>query len=90
MSTILSLAPQNVWKHFYSLTQIPRPSGHMEKVTEFLINFGKGLGLESFVDEAGNVIIRAPYRYSSAEPCPCVPEESHLSGFPFPELPVYG
>ena len=41
MSTILSLAPQNVWKHFYSLTQIPRPSGHMEKVTEFLINFGK-------------------------------------------------
>ena len=32
----------------------------MEKVTEFLINFGKGLGLESFVDEAGNVIIRKP------------------------------
>ena len=31
MSTILDLAPQNVWKHFYSLTQIPRPSGHMEK-----------------------------------------------------------
>ena len=60
MSTILSLAPQNVWKHFYSLTQIPRPSGHMEKVTDFLMNFGKGLGLESFVDEAGNVIIRKP------------------------------
>ena len=60
MSTILSLAPQNVWKHFYSLTQIPRPSGHMEKVTDFLMNFGKGLGLESFVDGAGNVIIRKP------------------------------
>lgn len=60
MSTILSLAPQNVWKHFYSLTQIPRPSGHMEKITDFLINFGKGLGLESFVDNAGNVIIRKP------------------------------
>lgn len=60
MSTILSLAPQNVWKHFHSLTQIPRPSGHMEKITDFLINFGKGLGLESFVDNAGNVIIRKP------------------------------
>ena len=60
MSTILSLAPQNVWKHFYSLTQIPRPSGHMEKITEFLLDFGKNLGLESFVDEAGNVIIRKP------------------------------
>lgn len=60
MSTILNLTPQNVWKHFYSLTQIPRPSGHMEKITEFLVNFGKGLGLESFVDEIGNVIIRKP------------------------------
>ena len=46
MSTILQLAPQNVWKHFYSLTQIPRPSGHMEKITKFLINFRKDLGLE--------------------------------------------
>ena len=60
MSTILSLAPQNVWKHFYSLTQIPRPSGHMEKITAFLLGFGKELELESFVDEAGNVIIRKP------------------------------
>lgn len=60
MSTILDLAPQNVWKHFYSLTQIPRPSGHMEKITEFLVNFGNSLGLKTFVDDAGNVIIRKP------------------------------
>ena len=60
MSTILDLAPQQVWKHFYSLTQIPRPSGHMERITEFLVNYGKGLGLESCVDEVGNVIIRKP------------------------------
>ena len=50
MSTILDLAPQNVWKHFYSLTQIPRPSGHMEKITEFLVNFGNSLGLKTFVE----------------------------------------
>ena len=60
MSTILQLAPQNGWKHFYSLTRIPRPSGHVEQVTEFLVNFGKELGLESFTDEVGNVIIRKP------------------------------
>ena len=60
MDTILQLAPQNVWKHFYSLTRIPRPSGHVEQVTEFLVNFGKRLGLETFVDEVGNVIIRKP------------------------------
>lgn len=52
MSTILSLAPQNVWKHFYSLTQVPRPSGYLKKVQEFLLNFGKSVGVESFQDEA--------------------------------------
>ena len=60
MKTIQSLAPQNVWKHFYSLTQIPRPSGYMQPVTDFLLQFGKGLGLETFTDEVGNVIIRKP------------------------------
>lgn len=60
MSTIHDLAPQNVWRNFYSLTQIPRPSGHVEKVTEFLVKFGKDLGLESFTDEIGNVIIKKP------------------------------
>lgn len=60
MTTILQLAPQNVWRNFYSLTRIPRPSGQMEEITAFLIKFGKDLGLESFVDEIGNVIIRKP------------------------------
>lgn len=60
MKTIESLAPQKVWKHFYSLTQVPRPSGHMKAVTEFLLNFGRSLNLESFTDEVGNVIIKKP------------------------------
>ncbi|NDV65559.1 aminoacyl-histidine dipeptidase [Bacteroides sp. 224] len=60
MKTIQSLEPQNVWKHFYSLTQIPRPSGFMGPITKFLMEFGKDLGLESFTDEIGNVIIRKP------------------------------
>ena len=90
MSTILQLAPQNVWKHFYSLTQIPRPSGHMEKITEFLINFGKGLGLESFVDEVGNVIIRhfcyflSRMRAKDAWQAICVPVHHTISGISKP------
>ncbi len=60
MSTILSLAPQNVWKHFYSLTQVPRPSGHLEKIQAFLLNFGKSVGVESCKDEVGNIIYRKP------------------------------
>jgi len=57
---ILNLEPKAVWKHFYELTQIPRPSKKEEKVIEFMKNFGEGLGLETVVDEVGNVIIRKP------------------------------
>ena len=60
MKTIQSLAPQNVWKHFYDLTQVPRPSGFLKPVQEFLLNFGKKLNLESFMDESGNIIIKKP------------------------------
>ena len=57
---IRKLEPRNVWNNFHSLTQIPRPSGHTQKVADFLVKFGKNLGLESFKDECGNVIIRKP------------------------------
>jgi dipeptidase D len=60
MSEILNLKPANVWKHFHSLTQVPRPSGHLEKIRQFLVDFGQSVGVESFSDEAGNVIYRKP------------------------------
>ena len=55
-----NLQPQAVWNHFHSLTQIPRPSGKKEEVTAFLAEFGRSLGLETIVDNMGNVIIRKP------------------------------
>ena len=55
-----NLAPKAVWEHFYSLTQIPRPSGKKEEVSAFLAEYGKSLGLETIVDTIGNVIIRKP------------------------------
>ena len=57
---IRNLEPKSVWNNFYALTQIPRPSGHTQKVAKFLVKFGKDLGLEAFQDECGNVIIRKP------------------------------
>ena len=57
---ILNLEPKALWKNFYSLTQIPRPSKKEVQVQEFMVNFGKGLGLETIIDEVGNVIIRKP------------------------------
>ena len=61
MSTeIKSLEPQPLWGYFYELTQIPRPTGHMEAVTRYIVDFGKKLNLETQQDEVGNVIIRKP------------------------------
>lgn len=60
METIKNLAPANVWKHFYSLTQIPRPSGQMKEIVAFIEMFGKQLNLETKTDSCGNVVIRKP------------------------------
>ncbi len=57
---ILNLKPADLWKNFYDLTQIPRPSKKEVKIQEFMVNFGKSLGLETIKDEVGNVIIRKP------------------------------
>lgn len=59
-NSILNLEPKNLWKHFYSLTQIPRPSKHEKAAVDFVVDFGKSLNLETIVDEVGNVIIRKP------------------------------
>jgi dipeptidase D len=60
MSEILNLEPKAVWKNFYSLTQIPRPSKKEAKVIAFLKKFGEDLNLETIVDHIGNVVIRKP------------------------------
>ena len=55
-----NLDPKGLWESFYSLTQIPRPSGKRKEIAEFLVNYGKSLGLETLQDEIGNVLIRKP------------------------------
>ncbi len=58
--TLLDCSPQVLWKHFYSLTRIPRPSHHESEVQAFMQAFGENLELETLVDESGNIIIRKP------------------------------
>jgi dipeptidase D len=60
MSTLNNLVPTNVWKNFYSLTQIPRPSKKEERIQQFMADWGKKHGLDTFIDEVGNVIIHKP------------------------------
>ena len=54
------LEPKSVWKNFSQLNAVPRPSKKEERVIAFMMDFGKNLGLETFSDEIGNVIIRKP------------------------------
>lgn len=54
------LEPNSLWQHFYSITQIPHPSGHTEKIRQFLVHFGNSHRLETLTDVAGNVLIRKP------------------------------
>lgn len=57
---ICNLEPKALWENFYNMCQIPHPSKHEDKIRAFLVDFGKGLGLETTVDKVGNVIIRKP------------------------------
>lgn len=57
---IRNLEPKALWNNFYSLTQIPRPSGKKEEIGRFLVEFGQKLGLETLQDETGNVLVRKP------------------------------
>ncbi|MRR20442.1 aminoacyl-histidine dipeptidase [bacterium] len=60
MSDIKNLEPKLLWKYFYEITQIPRPSKKEHRMTEYMKKFGKDHDLETIVDKTGNVIIRKP------------------------------
>jgi dipeptidase D len=57
---IKDLSPQVVWHHFQALNNVPRPSKKEEKVIAFMKSFGEKNGLDTYVDPAGNVIIKKP------------------------------
>ena len=78
MSTaVRNLAPQSLWGHFADLNAVPRPSKKEERVIQFMVDFGKSLGLETLVDEVGNVIIKKPAS-SGMEDRQTVVLQSHL------------
>ena len=54
------LKPAVVFAEFAKINEIPRPSKREEKMIEYLQNWGKSRGLNTNVDETGNVIIRKP------------------------------
>jgi len=55
-----ALKPASVFEQFAKINSIPRPSKREEKMIEYLRTWGESHGLETKVDETGNVLIRKP------------------------------
>lgn len=74
---VRELEPKAVWNHFADLNGVPRPSKKEERVIEFMRAFGQELGLDTQVDDVGNVIIRKPASAGMEDRIPIV-MQSHL------------
>ena len=59
-SVIEGLKPEIIWRHFESLTQIPRPSKHEGKVLAYLKKFANERKFEIREDETGNIVVLRP------------------------------
>ena len=75
--SVRQLEPASLWGHFADLNDVPRPSKKEERVIAFMRSFGESLGLETLVDEVGNVIIRKPATPGFENQLPIV-MQSHL------------
>ncbi len=60
MRVLENLDPERVFYYFEELTRIPHASRNTKEISDYLVKFGKELGLEVRQDEADNVIIKKP------------------------------
>ena len=74
---VRALSPSAIWNKFADLNAVPRPSKKEERVIQFMVDFGKSLHLETFVDTVGNVIIRKGAT-AGLENRKCITLQSHL------------
>ena len=56
MEILQNLQPYEVFKYFEEISNIPRGSGNEKAISDYLVNFGKNLGLETIQDKALNVM----------------------------------
>ncbi len=78
MSTVLAgVEPREIWEHFEALAAIPRPSTKEAAARDHVLKLAAKLGLESVVDEAGNLVVRKP-AYPGREAAPVTALQGHL------------
>ena len=55
---ITDLEPGLIWECFDEITKVPRPTHHLDKMREFLIDWAKRHGIEAHCDSVGNVMMK--------------------------------
>ena len=75
--SVRELEPKAMWNHLVDLNSVPRQSKKEERIIEFMMQYGKKLGLPTTKDEAGNVIIKKPASKGMENKIPIV-MQSHL------------
>ena len=74
---LANLQPEALWKHFDKLATIPRASTKEAAAREYVRALATKLGLESVLDDVGNLVIRKPAR-PGREGAPMALLQGHL------------
>jgi dipeptidase D len=64
---IFTQEPKDVWKHFYTLCQIPRPSKKEDKIISYLKQLADNHGLSWVTDQVGNLVVHVPSKNGKDE-----------------------
>ena len=78
---MIELQPACIWENFAKICAIPHPSKHEEQMVRFIISIAKKYNLFTYIDTAGNVIIRKPAT-TGYENLKTVTLQSHLDMVP--------
>ena len=76
-NAIVELEPTHLWKRFYEITQVPRPSKKEEKIREHMKNLLNELNIKFKEDQIGNIVAFVPAN-SGYENSPTVVLQGHV------------
>jgi dipeptidase D len=77
MADLIGLKPELVWKYFSEISKIPRCSKNEKKISDYLFETAKKLGLEAKRDKVLNVVVKKPAT-KGHETAPSVCLQGHM------------
>ncbi len=78
MELLQSLEKKLLWKYFFELSNIPRPSKHEEKAQQWVIHYAKKWNLPYTQDNFGNILLSVPANTQTLQNAPSIVIQSHL------------